>query len=237
MEITTEQFKSALSEPGILRDGDLDMLNVHFDCRDCKATATQLCQLLGKQHIVEINRAFGRLGHRIADFLHLDVPTRTDGKSRWWNVLALGEDAGRSFIWELRKELVEALIELEMLDTSNDRIPEEVVSSPADPIFEGAKRTITVNSYERNSTARRICIGHYGATCVICDFKFEDVYGELGRGYIHVHHVVPLSEIDAEYIVDPIQDLRPVCPNCHAMIHRKVPAHTIEGIRAVLVAL
>ena len=79
-----------------------------------------------------------------------------------------------------------------------------------------------------------ICIDHYGPTCVVCGFNFEAVYGELGKGYIHVHHLVPLSEVDAEYKVDPIKDLRPVCPNCHAMIHREVPAKSIDEIKEIL---
>ncbi len=36
----------------------------------------------------------------------------------------------------------------------------------------------------------------------------------MGEGFIHVHHLKPLSEVGYEYRVDPIRDLRPVCPNC-----------------------
>ena len=46
------------------------------------------------------------------------------------------------------------------------------------------------------------------------------MYGELGQGFIHVHHIVPISKIGKEYKIDPINDLVPVCPNCHAMLHR-----------------
>ena len=49
---------------------------------------------------------------------------------------------------------------------------------------------------------------------------FEETYGELGRGFIHVHHLVPISSIGKTYQIDPINDLAPVCPNCHAMLHR-----------------
>ena len=51
--------------------------------------------------------------------------------------------------------------------------------------------------------------------------NFEQTYGELGKGFIHVHHVIPVSEIGKEYKVDFKKDLIPVCPNCHAMLHRK----------------
>jgi 5-methylcytosine-specific restriction protein A len=43
-----------------------------------------------------------------------------------------------------------------------------------------------------------------------------------------------LSEVGNEYRVDPIRDLRPVCPNCHAMIHRRIPAYSIEELKKML---
>lgn len=77
-----------------------------------------------------------------------------------------------------------------------------------------------VNRYERSSIARRKCVEHHGATCSICGMDFGEKYGELGEGFIHVHHLKPLHSIGKEYIVDYKNDLIPVCPNCHAMIHR-----------------
>ncbi|MEG4409005.1 HNH endonuclease [Microcoleus sp. MON2_D5] len=68
----------------------------------------------------------------------------------------------------------------------------------------------------------------------MCHFNFEKLFGEIGKGFIHVHHIIPLSEINQEYEVNPIQDLRPLCPNCHAMIHRKYPPFTIEEIKDLL---
>ncbi len=101
----------------------------------------------------------------------------------------------------------------------------------ADMLYtEGATRTITVNYYERNPAARVACISHYGIKCTACGFDFEAVYGELGRSFIHVHHIIPLSEVKATYAVDPIRDLRPVCANCHAIIHRSTPALAIEDV-------
>ena len=49
-----------------------------------------------------------------------------------------------------------------------------------------------------------------------------------------MHHLRPLSEIGEEYEVDPIEDMRPVCPNCHLMIHRRTPPLKIEEIKALL---
>ncbi len=111
-------------------------------------------------------------------------------------------------------------------------LPEEI--SDAESVTEGAKKTVTVNVYERDPNARRKCLKHWGTICVICNFNFELVFGALGRGFIHVHHLKPLAEVGEEYELDPISDLRPVCPNCHAMLHRKRPAISISELKALL---
>lgn len=111
-------------------------------------------------------------------------------------------------------------------------IPEEIGAAGA--VLEGAKKTITVNVYERDASARRRCIERWKCVCVVCDFDFEKTYGELGLGYIHVHHLKPLGEIREAYELDPEEDLRPVCPNCHAMLHRRTPALSIEELRGCL---
>jgi len=96
--------------------------------------------------------------------------------------------------------------------------------------YEGAKRQVTVNAYERDSRVRHYCIQHYGTRCFICNFSFEEIYGKTAKGFIHVHHLRPLSEIRGQYEVDPIKDLRPVCPNCHAVLHLRKPAFSIEEV-------
>ncbi|RYZ82701.1 MAG: restriction endonuclease [Proteobacteria bacterium] len=100
--------------------------------------------------------------------------------------------------------------------------------------YEGAMKKVAVNVYERDKQARTKCIEHYGAVCVVCNFDFHNVYGSLGTGFIHVHHLKPLSEIKKGYSVDPIADLRPVCPNCHAMIHRVSPALDVAVLRKAI---
>jgi len=97
------------------------------------------------------------------------------------------------------------------------RLPDEIQRGRG--FYEGVSKSVMVNVYERNPKARRECIAHYGARCFICGFNFEDVYGARGKDYIHVHHLIPLSKIKKHYKIKPIQDMRPVCPNCHAMIH------------------
>jgi 5-methylcytosine-specific restriction enzyme A len=101
-------------------------------------------------------------------------------------------------------------------------------------LFEGTVTTVTVNAYERNPEARAQCIAHYGPVCVVCGFDFGTVYGNVAEGFIHVHHLKPLSEIGEEYEVDPVADLRPVCPNCHAVIHLGGEGRSIEDVQAMM---
>lgn len=84
---------------------------------------------------------------------------------------------------------------------------------------EGTKTTIEVNKYERNPIARRECIKIHGCKCFVCGMDFEEKYGEIGKGFIHVHHKIPLHSIGNDYIVNYKEDMIPVCPNCHAMLH------------------
>ncbi len=111
------------------------------------------------------------------------------------------------------------------------RIPEEIPIDEIEYLSEGAKKVITVNGYERNPKARKKCIDHWKAVCIVCGFDFYEMYGEIGNGFIHVHHIIPISEIGEEYEIDPIKDLIPVCPNCHSMIHRTNPPLTIEELK------
>lgn len=112
------------------------------------------------------------------------------------------------------------------------KFPDELPGS--EDYLEGTSKKIVVNAYERNPFARQKCIAYYGTKCSVCGFDFYEKYGEMGRGYIHVHHLVPISAIGKEYKVDPIKDLRPVCPNCHAMLHKTDPAYSVEELRLLL---
>ncbi|MCX6971642.1 MAG: HNH endonuclease [Verrucomicrobia bacterium] len=112
---------------------------------------------------------------------------------------------------------------------ATNSLPEEITHP--EKYAEGAKKTVTINAYERSPKARAACIAHHGVTCMTCGFNFEQAYGTLGEGFIHVHHIIPIGKIAVEYEVNPVTDLVPVCPNCHAMIHRAEPPLTIQQLR------
>ena len=101
---------------------------------------------------------------------------------------------------------------------------------------EGERVRVLVNRFERDSRAREACLLSYGSRCSICLMSFYERYGETMRDFIHVHHLIPLSQMGTSYKVDPVTDLRPVCPNCHAVIHQCDPPLSIEEARALMSA-
>lgn len=84
---------------------------------------------------------------------------------------------------------------------------------------EGNRTKIIANKYERSGYNRVLCIREYGYKCWVCDMTFPDIYPGLGGDYIQVHHVVPVSQLGPNYVINPIEDLVPLCSNCHSMIH------------------
>ena len=115
-------------------------------------------------------------------------------------------------------------------DIFPEMVNEEIVE------YEGLKKKIVVNKYERSSIARNKCIEFHGLNCKVCDINFLAKYGEIGKDFIHIHHLVPIHKIGKEYKIDYKNDLIPVCPNCHAMLHRKINGAepTIEELRKLL---
>jgi 5-methylcytosine-specific restriction protein A len=111
--------------------------------------------------------------------------------------------------------------------------PDEL--TPGVKYIEGAALSVVVNRYERDPEARKACIRLHGTDCAVCGFSFARRYGRHGAGFIHVHHLSPLAQGDGHgAAVDPERDLRPVCPNCHAMLHRGERLLSIQELKAML---
>jgi 5-methylcytosine-specific restriction protein A len=110
--------------------------------------------------------------------------------------------------------------------------PDEIEET--DKHLEGSISQTVVNRYERDPKARRKCIDEYGPVCQVCSMDFERTYGTIGEGFIHVHQIKQISEIGEEYEVDPLVDLVPVCPNCHAMLHKRKPPFSVDELKEKL---
>lgn len=106
---------------------------------------------------------------------------------------------------------------------------------PPGTLPENALATAAVNRYEQDPQARKACIDHHGTNCSACGFSFEAFYGDIGKDFIQVHHIVPVSLLSEDYELDPLSDLVPLCPNCHAMAHRRKPVpYTPAELRAMI---
>jgi len=143
-----------------------------------------------------------------------------------WSIQASGVHLPEEVVHELEKLWQRRIGGVDPL------LPEEI---PADTSYsEGARRNIFVNAYERNPQARAACIAHFGHQCSVCDLLLEERYGSIAADFIHVHHTVPLASVGENYRVDPKSDLCPVCPNCHAVIHRRTPPLSVEDARKLI---
>jgi len=111
-------------------------------------------------------------------------------------------------------------------------LPEEIDEDAF--MSEGEPQKTTTTRYERNPKAREACLKHYGHRCLACQFSFDEVYGGIDLGYMIAHHLEPLSEVGRDHQVDPITDLRPVCPNCHSVIHSRKPIYSIEEVKRMV---
>lgn len=99
---------------------------------------------------------------------------------------------------------------------------------------EGKAIEVMSKRYERDKTAREECLKIHSHACLACGLDFGKRYGPIGEGFIHVHHIIPISQRNGEYVPDPSKDLIPLCPNCHAMIHKLDPPYELEKLKEVL---
>lgn len=97
---------------------------------------------------------------------------------------------------------------------------------------EGTRQEIKSIRYERNPFNRQLCLHKKGYRCAICGLNFEDMYGDIGRNFIEVHHTTPVSLMGDNYILDIERDLVPLCSNCHSMVHRTNPPVAVDDLRS-----
>lgn len=230
-KLNKHEWIEILKNSDITNTLDISIFQALYSFQDQKAYASQVALVLGTTHS-HLNLEIGRYAKRIATYYNVNFTLRTAEKFKFWDLFFKGWYEGKKFVWQLRLELAEAM-EAEGL-TGDEVFPEELPSALPEKLFEGVKRTITVNAYERNSKARSQCLNYWKTICAVCEFDFEKTYGDIGKGFIHVHHITPLAHIGESYEIDPIHDLIPVFPNCHAMLHRKEPPYSVQELKTKL---
>lgn len=221
------QYVAAFRKLRGVTDTQLQLLRLHYHAPQRTVTATQLARQVGYRHYSVANAQYGRLGRLMGEQLGYN-PT----EERLGNLVTFERRRGE-WHWLMRSEVAQALEQLGWVEWAGVLLPEEIAAT-AEPVVEGARFRVLVSAYGRNPEARRQCIAVHGTDCCVCGFSFGAVYGEVAEGFTHVHHLWPLSEAEGAHQVDPVEDLRPVCPNCHAVLHRRVPAYSIEEVRAFL---
>ena len=222
-------YKATLAAFPEFTDLQVQVLSALIFAPQHSSSAGQLRILFGWKDVVQVNSALGRAGHKVSNKLQVHPDGHEAGDFEWWTILATGKRLGQGdFVWTLRPEVASALTECGLTE-NGQRSADEITSSAT--LIEGACRQITVNAYERNLVARDRCIEHYGPECAVCGVNLGKLYGKVAEGFIHVHHLRQLSSLGHEYEVDPIADLRPLCPNCHAVVHLAEPPHTLEQVR------
>lgn len=156
---------------------------------------------------------------------HIDV-TRV----AWFNVLRKEQNNFSFGFNRIRSpEVINALSRYANGFPRDSIFPDEVPS-----YSEGMGMRVMVNRYERDSAARAACLKEFGTACFVCKTELSGMYGEIAAGLIHVHHLKPISAMGQEYKVDPTRDLIPICPNCHAVAHRRDPPLSPKEIRNLL---
>jgi 5-methylcytosine-specific restriction enzyme A len=172
-----------------------------------------------------LNVEFGKLGHRVYAILNRHPDGLQPSEIEYWaSELVEFDKSDDGLIYYIaRKEFIEALESIFM-----DEV--ETGSTRPGTFSEGgsAKRKITI--FERSRAAREACLKEFGARCCVCQFDFGERYGSEFRGKMHVHHITCISSRKNEYEIDPKQELRPVCPNCHYVLHLKDPPYTVEEV-------
>ncbi len=223
----TKDVTDLFNKKGYLSETQKKLLSAIYYFQQCEATAPQLAKYLGYEHYVTVNAIVGRLGKKIAKSLNIK---RDYDDWAGWDILFWGENSDKGFLWTLKDEFKKAIQQLDWIN--DEKLPEEI---DINDLLEGSTKKISINAYERNPVARKLCIEIYGYKCFICNFDFKAFYGKMGENFIHIHHIIPLSEIGKEYKINPEKDLRPICPNCHAIIHRSKKAKSIEYLKKEIV--
>lgn len=221
-----QEYVTAFNKIGPLTDMQVQMLRIHYYAPESTITATQMARAVGYGHYAFANAQYGRIASLMGEQLDYNPASVHLG------TLVVFEKRNGEWHWILRPEVARALETLGWVEDTGLLPPEEIAAPTI--LFEGDARHISTKVYSRNPEARRRCIEHYGANCWICGISFGAVYGKVAEGYIQIHHLRPLSETTGEHAVVPVEDLLPVCPNCHAVLHLRKPAYSVEEVRALL---
>lgn len=162
----------------------------------------------------------------IKNFVRFDYPILAKFENEYLETInpARPNSFWRDGVRKTTEEVYNRIIRLSGLNLTEDdsslyNDQEETFLDTEIEMQEGKQTRRYSTVYERNPRLRTQALRIHGYTCMACGMNFEEVYGEIGKGFIHVHHIKPVSV--EERSVNPRTDMVVLCPNCHCMIHRK----------------
>lgn len=241
IRISREEWLALLCQESVFTESAVAAVKLLYNQPEHRGSCSDI---EAKYHLSShsYNARMTQLAKRVCKATGVEI-VGTDGAPTYWVVLmasgkVIRTEKGPRFEWRLRPELVEAL------RAHDGSAPPEADECAADlesrvdvpnGRTEGKKVLVFSTRYERSRDNRTAAVRHHGTRCMACGFDFEEAYGEVGRGYVEVHHVVPIAETDEEVTIDPSKDLVCLCANCHRMVHRNRHAIlSVAELRALL---
>ena len=214
-----------------LGDRELEVLRFQFQHPGRAVTSQDIRDHFGYSSIGASNLLYGKLGSKFATQLPIETETPDSSRTRYWRALSTGDGSGDHFIWIMRPELANALVETNLVRPETDGlalVPDVDIHAASFSAVEGRAKLVLHIVRERNHAlvaAKKASVDP--PACEVCRFDFSATYGE---DYCEVHHLTPLSDL-AEDSETTLDDLAIVCANCHRIIHLYSPPLTIEALR------
>lgn len=231
IELTVKQYEDALIR---LSEKQISALAALYSFPDATATTKQLATALNYNGFQAANRQIGSIGKAISESTGVMPPLYDSGhKMQPGYFLFIGKyETNIGWVMWTNLKLAIEHLNLGEVEINKKNSDHEIYEDAS--YREGALSRYLANRFVRNRAARLACIQHYGTSCAVCEFNFSKVYGDFAMGFIHVHHVRSISERGEEYALDPVRDLIPLCPNCHAAIHLSNIKMTIGELREMV---
>ena len=238
IDISIDEWKTLLSDNDTFSESSLDMIEKWYKEPECQSSSKYI---MAKYKIdkkgTPFNGVVKGLSNRITKKLNRSQVLGTTGEPSYWAIPFEGWEAGDLFIWKLRDNLIQAISELNLFDDIVSVQEVDLTTTIiSDSALEGRKVAYYTTRYERSRVNREKAIAlNGGYRCSCCGFDFEATYGELGKGFIEVHHNKPLYSLKKPMYVNPETDLDCVCSNCHKMLHRSREAIiTVSQLKELL---
>jgi predicted HNH restriction endonuclease len=220
--ITVDDLKSALVAVE-LTEREKGALIALWQLPSYAGTAEEVAAQAGFSDSIEASNCIGVIGNKLAKFFDRVKPGEEEPG---YLFIAEGVLENAVLVWYLLEDVCQAIEQLGWV--------EPVLAPEAKQYQESEVSLVSLTRYERSPAAREAALKAHGYVCSVCGFDFEKVYGDRGRQFIEVHHLQPLHAGAYPRHADPTHDLRPVCSNCHRVIHRREPMLSIDQMRDLI---